>query len=126
MLPNTIYDEKKFVKSLPAKYDGFFDWEFLNPIFPGKIEITDVDGIVERHGHYILFETKAPMAMIPNGQRIMHDMMIKTGLFTIVHIWGDECEEWKIYFHNGVAKEGNGKEDLYNIVDRWVKYAERQ
>ncbi len=131
MLPKTIYNEAKFVKSLPAKYDGFFDWEFLNPLFPNKIEVTDIDGIVERKGNFLIFETKALMAMIPRGQMIMHEKMIMTGLFTVIHIWGDNAEEWKIYYplenlsSNIVSEEGQGKESLISKVKEWVAFVEQ-
>ena len=45
--------------------------------------------------------------------------------------WSDKYlknvdEGWTVYFHNGKKLEGHGKEDLYNIVNRWVAYAEKQ
>lgn len=122
--PDTIYNPELFIKSLPAQYDGFFDWSFLRGKFPRGIMPADVDGLIEYDGNFLIFETKARFAMIPDGQRFTQQALLKTGYFTIVNIWGDNAEEFIIYTPNGYEYEGNGKEKLTEFVDMWRKAAE--
>ena len=123
-LPSTIYNQELFIKSLPAQYDGFFDWSFMTGTFPRGIMPMDVDGMVEMHCQFIIFETKALMAMIPDGQRYTQQALLKTGRFTVVNIWGDNADEWIMYKPDGREIAGNGKEELIKNVRAWVKYAE--
>jgi len=126
MLPDTVYNEELFIKSLPAQYDGFFDWSFMRGLFPRGIMPMDVDGMVELGGKFIIFETKAPMAMIPDGQRFTQQALLRTGYFTIVNIWGDDAEDWVMYTPSGREVKGNGKAPLVDEVKRWVAYAEKK
>jgi hypothetical protein len=89
-----INNEKYFNKGLPAGYDGLFDWDYLIPAFSGtKIRPMDVDGLVERNGRFILFETKEPESTIPRGQQITLRALHKLGCFTIFFIEGKKKEE---------------------------------
>jgi hypothetical protein len=66
-----IRDKDKFDQKRPAGYDGHFDWDFLKPAWGGtKIEPMDIDGMVERNGRFLKFETKNPLAEMPLGQEI--------------------------------------------------------
>ena len=68
-----IRDEEEFNKSLPAGYDGKFDWDVFKQhgcFGDTKIEPMDFDGVVERHKHYLIFETKKEGQRIPQGQRL--------------------------------------------------------
>ena len=52
----------EFAKALPAKYDGEFAWDWLNAAWPRNIDLSDIDGQVEIHGHFLMFETKGTNA----------------------------------------------------------------
>lgn len=90
----TINSIDKFMRSLPAAFDGVFNWDYLLPAFKGsKIEPTDIDAVVERKGQFLIFETKDIGKKIPLGQAItMRELLklnhIRKQTFTIYCIEG--------------------------------------
>ena len=54
----TIHYPKTFNECPSAGFDGIFDWDFLKGCWGGSIQPTDIDGIVERFGRVLMFETK--------------------------------------------------------------------
>lgn len=95
----TIRNQQFFDGSTAAGFDGIFEWSFLNKhkCFGKITSITpmDIDGIVERNGRFIIFETKGSTyddegklvpIPIPQGQKITLNALAKTGYFTIVVI----------------------------------------
>ncbi len=121
-LPDTIYDKKKFVKSLPAEYDGIFDWSWVEGIFPRGIMPTDVDGMIELHGHFFIFETKGTeFTMVPRGQLYLIEALLRTGYFTVMIVWGDEVEKWTMYTSKGNIS-GEGKNTAIHQLARWRDY----
>ena len=64
------------IKNLEAFVENLWDWGFLDECFPGtRIRVTDIDGLVERNGHFLLIEAKSPGKDIPTGQRILFDRL---------------------------------------------------
>ena len=125
-LPDTIYNKEKFTSSPPAGYDGVFDWSWTQGCF-GDTKITpmDIDGIVERHGHFIVFETKSVGVPVPKGQQITLDSLVKTKKFTVMIIWGKrEPEEYKIIHCNGEIENGFGVDSARQRVKDWYEYAD--
>lgn len=52
------------------------NWGIFNQCFvPTKIRITDIDGAVERKGHFLFFEVKQNTKAIPMGQRILFEKL---------------------------------------------------
>jgi len=43
--------------------------------FPGKIGMSDVDGVVEISGHFLFLEWKAEGGSVSTGQRIMYERL---------------------------------------------------
>ena len=75
----TIKFPDTFARSRPAQFDGVFDWDFLKGCWTGKIEPMDIDGLVERNGHFLLFETKDPHRTISKGQKIALARLVDVG-----------------------------------------------
>ena len=69
--------------------EGVWDWGFLRNHLGGSIQVSDLDGIVERHGKFLVLEAKRPGISIPVGQRLMFEAMANTGIFTVIIIWGE-------------------------------------
>ena len=70
-LPDTILYPDKFKKSLGAGFDGVFNWKWTEGCFGDtKIKPMDFDGVVERYGNYLIFETKDIGKPISLGQLI--------------------------------------------------------
>lgn len=63
-------------------------WDFMKPAFDWGIAPTDIDGLVERNGNYLLFECKRKGAEIPIGQqRLLRDLNERHG-FTVFVVTG--------------------------------------
>ena len=107
--------------------ESFWDWTFLNDCFgETKIRVTDIDGLVERNGKFLLIETKMPSSPIPMGQSIMHKGLLKTGSFTIFIIWGkpNATEEMQVITtakDHGIRKANN--DTVKKMVKAWFDFA---
>jgi hypothetical protein len=61
---------RAFATSNPAGFDGLFDWDFLDDIWPRNIRPCDIDASVDDRGKRILmFETKAPGAVLSDARQ---------------------------------------------------------
>ena len=127
MTPKTIMFPDAFANSPPAGFDGVFDWSWTQGCF-GDTKITpmDIDAIVERNGHFLVFETKADGVPIPVGQLLTMKALHRTGRFTIFLLWGKplpkKAEIWKaaskdIYHVVGI-------DNLRDCVSKWFTWAD--
>ena len=64
------------------------DLTVLDECFPGRIAMTDVDGLVEIDGRFLFIEWKR-RGDVPAGQRIMFERLTKHPEFTVLVILGD-------------------------------------
>lgn len=91
--------------------ENLWDWGFLRKYLGNfGIEPTDLDGIIERNGRFLLLEAKSPGAKIPGGQRFMFDNLVKMkcpycdqdiNLYEVLVIWGkpnqpEQMQMWRI------------------------------
>jgi hypothetical protein len=84
-----IHSRSRFEEWLPAQFDGEFDWDFLKVSFSGtKIQPMDFDAVVERKGHFLVFETKSRGKGIDLGQQITLTSAWKDKGFTVIHVEG--------------------------------------
>jgi len=114
----TINDPIKFCANL-------WDWACLNGCFdPTKIKLMDLDGIVERNGKFLVFETKEPYAQIPTGQGILLRALAAEPNFTVIVIFGYPSNPIEIWYWKGnVPTIINPAtiDDLRNIVKTWFE-----
>ncbi len=77
------------IRNIDTFVHTLWDWACLDGCFgQTRIKPTDVDGLIERRGKFLLIEAKSPGVTIPTGQSIMFDSLLKTGVFTIIVVWG--------------------------------------
>lgn len=97
----------------PAAYvAGIWDWGILRGCFgKTKIEPTDIDGLVERKGQFLLIEAKDSNAHLKAGQLFTFARLYKTGVFTILIVWGKTNSPERIELWN------NGKRKTYKPAD---------
>lgn len=109
---------------------GIWDWAILDGCFGRtKIKPTDVDGLVERKGKFLMLETKAPGAAIPEGQRLTHQAWVAQGNSVIV-VWGDTNKPQRILAKSPSNPEGKLFENaslatLRGLVEYWFQEIER-
>ena len=102
---------------------ALWDWEFLNDCFGGtRIRVTDIDGLVERNGKFLVIETKSPGKDIPRGQQILFDQMVETGIFVVLVIWGEPNAPKRAQFW-GCEPMDADEEKIKSLVRRWYDYA---
>ena len=63
--------------------------EVFAECFPRNINFSDIDGIVEINGNFLLLEWKSYAGNIPTGQKIMFSRMTQDNRFTVFIICGD-------------------------------------
>jgi len=141
----TIKFPDTFARSEPAKFDGVFDWDFLKSCWPGKIEPTDIDGVVERKGHVLIFETKdvnraksngfGKNEIIATGQKILLARLIDIGRrrITVCLIRGKTNATINGFWLWRYAKPGScyiwsaapaTGTHLWNVCNQWALHAD--
>jgi hypothetical protein len=84
---------------------GVWDWSILDGCYTGNCGITDIDGLTERKGRFLVLETKAPGVPLPLGQHYTFEAMRRLGAFTVLVVWGetDRPQEIQFYTKHGVT-----------------------
>jgi len=110
--------------------ESAWDWSILRGCFgDSKIEPTDVDGLVEKNGRFLILEAKKPGVRIKQGQMLTFNALRNTGLFTIIIVWGENNrpqEMLVMYPPPFEPKWGKATlEDLRRVVKWWYQYIAR-
>ena len=126
-----IRDRAEFDKDLPAGFDGVFDWDVFKQMGcwgDTRIEPMDFDGVVERHRHYLVFETKQNGASVPLGQSITLENLHVAKSFTVVKIWpkSPPFERMEIITQLGTLHEVNGHDEIVKVIKRWFISADEK
>jgi hypothetical protein len=119
----------------PARFDGVWDFDVLEGCFPRGITPTDLDGMVEVNGRFLVFETKLPGTEMPEGQERALRALVATGLFTVLFLQGkpgvtdiEGLQVWR-------WKDGRFEQReiwpptvsaLRRLCERWAKWAALQ
>lgn len=96
--------------------------------FPGAIGFSDMDGVVEINGHFLLFEWKYGDAALPDGQRIMFEHMTQDKRWTVVIVNGN-AESMEVSNIQVIAKGRMGRPEessIGNLKLRCHEWAQRQ
>ena len=113
------------IRDKDAFWDGVWDWAMLDGCFGNSnIRPTDLDGFVERNGQFLVLEAKSPNAEIPEGQRRTFEELRRTGLFTIVIVWGPKNRPQSMQVltkQNDYPYEKADKQTLRNVVAWWYE-----
>jgi len=100
-------------------------WEMFNICFPRGIRIGDLDGIVEMNGLFLIMEWKRSNPEIPKGQLLTFKALARTGLFTIVIMYGQPMTDLQVFGRKGeIKKRPANSLDAVAVVSKWAKYAE--
>ena len=102
--------------------------EVFHGNFPGKINFSDVDGIVEISGNALMLEWKDKNVPIPKGQQIMYERLSEHGPITVMCVAGD-AETMEVYqygiFHKGkfTGWKDADMELIQDKIRKWTHYA---
>lgn len=116
----------------PEKYmQGVWDWAILDGCFgETRIKPTDIDGLIERNGKFLVLETKSVGADVPHGQMITFRRMVQQGWYVCI-VWGEQNSPRRIVFltpHKSrpeVVFDPASIADLRRIVSWWFGRANR-
>ena len=132
-LPTSILNPDAFRRSQAAGFDGVFDWSWTDGCFgqESKIKPMDFDGVVERNGQFIVFETKDEGKAIPLGQFRTLLAAHKLGCFTIMLIEGKRKVVRGRIWHPGakidaknLGQKFTGVESAQGLVRSWYLNAD--
>jgi hypothetical protein len=116
----TIIDKKKYV-------DNLWDWACFRGCFgSSSMSPTDIDGVVERNGYYLVIEAKSPHAQVPGGQRILFKSWVRDGKTTVLIIYGEpqKPEKMETMTPDGtVCTKKANMDDVREFVSAWYKMA---
>jgi len=123
--PETIRNPELFDRCPAAGFDGIFDWSWTDGCFGGRITPMDFDGVIERKGNFLVFESKTSGAKVPKGQLITLKQLWKMSRFTICFIWGKKYPEKAqfIYPGNPYSKEYRGVKLIKEKTRQWFLWA---
>ena len=133
ILPSTIRHPDTFRKHQPAGFDGAFDWSWTAGCFGNtKIEPMDFDGVVERKGNFIVFETKNVGKAIPQGQMMTLNELWHRGGVTLLFVYGKMKFEKATYIlakkklrREQVSGKITDLDSARKFVKDWYEYADR-
>ncbi len=128
-----IYASGNMTIQYPDTYlANLWDWACLAGTMPGKMTASDIDGIIERRGKFLVIETKSPGVPVPTGQRILLDALADNGAFTVIVVHGQPGKPEQLTVTtsvNGerVMREYNPAtlETLRDIVKRWFAWVDK-
>ena len=128
------------IRNKKAYAESFWNWQPFNVCFPGtKIRITDLDGMVERNGFFLLLETKGPGVPVPLGQSIMFERLVVDKGFAVMILWGrqvegmpPEVERFEVWVSDKAggktvkAYDTGGLDRAVWAVREWFKFANKE
>jgi hypothetical protein len=105
--------------------------EYFAECFPRKIAMTDIDGIVELGGNFLMLEWKQPPGALGRGQQIMIEKLTAKGMpFRVYVATGNsqtlETYEYSIY-ENGMVQHflDTNLDELRGSISEWASWADR-
>lgn len=105
-----------------------WDWAFLGPAFPGNgMAPMDVDGLFERHGYFLVLESKLPGDELSGGQERALQALARLPQFLVVVVEGvppDMVASWRTLGTKHV-RYGHGRGSLREFIARWYQYVDR-
>lgn len=104
--------------------------EEFSCLFPGKIAMSDVDGVVEINGRFFFLEWKPAANPLARGQAILYERLtaVADDMFVVYVVAGDaesmEVKALKVFRggQEGCWREET-KEALFASIQKWVRFA---
>ena len=119
----------KAMRNPDAKH---IDYGFLQGVIPESPNFmpSNVDGILERNGQFLILEWKRPGEKVSEGQRIMLQALASKPSFMVVIIYGNTDNEtvidsyWLLTPEGKPVKTGIGFESFKQFYRDWYTLAD--
>jgi len=96
--------------------------------FGPTIEPMDFDGVVERCGWFLVFETKNPGVVIPRGQQLALERAVLDRRWTVIKCAkkAEHILDWEVWTAGEKVVYFGNAEDLWYWCNRWYACKSRQ
>ena len=107
------------IRSEAAYMRNLWNWQCLDGCMGERKQcVSDVDGIVERNGQFLVIETKSTGVEVPMGQSIMFSSFTRLPEFRVLIVWGKPGHVTHMQRWGGSKREATN-EDMENAVKEW-------
>jgi hypothetical protein len=112
------------IKNMDAYIESIVDWSYLNDCFDRGIQVTDIDGIVEANGHFLMLEAKPATKPVGYGQRKMFGQFASMEKCFVLILWGDPLSHYRLM---GIGDEDRvpcTQREVKTLVAEWFEWVE--
>lgn len=98
------------------------DWGFLDDHLPGRVRVSDIDGVVELSGHVLFLEWKQHTEKLTVGQRILFERLSSKPQQSVLVIYGEKGNPSRAQIFSGgkvVYDHAVDEETVQHIVSKW-------
>jgi hypothetical protein len=119
----------KLMRNMFATHTDYAEFKGLIPTNPHLVP-SNVDGILERNGQFLIFEWKRPGEKVSEGQRIMLQSLAAKPSFMVVIVYGNTDNEtvvdsyWLLTPEGKPVKTGIGFESFKQFYRQWYELAD--
>ena len=119
----------KLMRNMFATHTDYADFKGLITANPAFVP-SNVDGIAERNGQFLIMEWKRPREKVSDGQRIMLQALAAKPSFMVVIIYGNTDTEtiidsyWLLTPEGKPVKTGIGFESFKQFYRGWYALAD--
>jgi hypothetical protein len=119
----------KIMRNMFATHTDYAEFKGLIPTNPQLVP-SNVDGILERNGQFLILEWKRPKEKISEGQRIMLQALAAKPSFMVVIVYGNTDNEtvvdsyWLLTPEGKPVKSGIGFNSFKEFYRQWYELAD--
>ncbi len=112
------------INNLKAHAESFWSFDMLDEALPGREGFSDIDGITEKFGHFLVLEFKAENAKVSGGQAYLFDALVRLEEFNVIVVWGpkDDPQRAMVWGHHESPVQCN-EETLKSWIRQWRRKA---
>jgi hypothetical protein len=123
-----------FNKIMRNAYATHIDYGAFKGLIPSNPAFcpSNIDGIAERNGKFLVMEWKRPNEKVSEGQRRLLQAFAKTHNFTVIIVQGNTDDElviqdfWQVQPYGSCVKLGQGVEEFKAFYVMWYEYANQK
>lgn len=105
--------------------DAAWDWSILGGCFGGRIRPSDIDGIVERNGRFLVLEAKPRGYTFNGGQAILFKRLAQQPNFTVLVLYGEVSQPTAMQVW-GEKQQPCNLGDVRAFCQGWFEWADSQ
>lgn len=117
-------NQRRDMRNPNAIITGRLDLADYDDLFGGKCSLSDLDAVIERHGHILIVEMKKPDESMTTGQRILAEALASKKDMTVIIRWGVRGDTERIQVVNYHDAPINCSEACFRaILKHWWEKA---